>query len=254
MRVSLIETDTAWEDPAANRNRIRENLPASGDLSVFPELSFSGFTMQPEPDPEAEPFLQDLARERGTAIVAGYVADGPRNRAVAVDARGEVLARYDKLHPFSYAGEHESYVPGNELPIFELSGIRTALLICYDLRFPGPFREAALRGAQLFCVIASWPAARVDAWRTLLRARAFENQAYVIGVNRVGADPQAEYVSSSRAVAPDGEVLCDGPGTVEVDGARVDQLRATFPLLSDVRGDRYRYGEWAGSPEPGAVR
>jgi predicted amidohydrolase len=197
--------------------------------------------MAPRPDPGAEPFLAALARERGVAIVAGHVGEGPRNMAVAVGADGSVLARYAKLHPFSPAGEDRHYRRGDDLPVFDLLGMRAAMFVCYDLRFPEAFREAALRGAELFLVPANWPSRRVEHWRTLLRARAIENQAYVIGVNRVGKDPNEAYESSSMAVAPTGEVLLEGAGVVTIDPKLVRRARADFPVLRDVREDRYPF-------------
>lgn len=240
MRVALHETDTAWQDPAENRARVEAAL-GSAELAVFPELTFSGFTMEPVPDPEAEPFLQRLAARRGQALIAGYVGDGPANVAVAVDRNGRVVGRYEKLHPFSYAGEHEHYRAGDALPVFELDGLKAAVLICYDLRFPEAFREAALHGAEAIFVIANWPKARVHHWRALLVARAIEDQCYVVGVNRVGSDPEVEYESSSMAVDPMGEVLLEGPGTVDLDPARVAEVRSEFPFLKDVRTDRYGF-------------
>ena len=241
MRAALVEIDTVWEDPAANRERIRDSLP-DADVAILPELAFTGFTMEPRPDAEAEPFLRELARERGMALVAGYVGEGPQNVALAVGADGSVLARYAKLHPFSYAGEHRSYERGDELPLFDLMGFKAAMLICYDLRFPEAFREAALRGADLFIVPANWPSPRVEHWTALLSARAIENQAFVLGVNRIGDDPNASYVSSSLAVGPFGEVLLEGAGTVDLDPADVAKVRAEFPFLADARTDRYRLG------------
>jgi predicted amidohydrolase len=240
VRVALIETDTVWEDPAANRARLREILP-DADVAVLPELAFTGFTMDPQPDPDAEPYLIDLARERGQAILAGYVGAGRLNAAVAIDPAGAVLARYAKLHPLSYADEHRHYRRGDDLPVFVLGGARAAMLICYDLRFPEAFREAALKGAEIFFVIANWPARRVKHWFTLLRARAIENQAFVVGVNRVGADPRESYVSSSLVAGPHGDVLHEGPGVVELDLSVVREWRREFPALDDVRTDRYPF-------------
>ena len=240
MRVALVETDTVWEDPAANRARLRELLPAA-DVAILPEFAFTGFTMAPWPDPDAETFLVDLARERGQAIVAGYIGEGPRNMAVAVDAAGAVLARYAKLHPFTYADEHLHYRPGDDVPVFELGGVRAAMLICYDLRFPEVFREAALRGAELFFVIANWPTPRVEQWRTLLRARAIENQAFVVGVNRVGTDPRFSYTSSSLVAGPQGDVVHEGAGVVDVDPELAREWRREFPALRDIRTDRYPF-------------
>lgn len=240
MRVALVEADTVWEDPAANRARLRELLPAA-DVAILPEFAFTGFTMDPRSDPDAEPFLIDLARERGQAIVAGYIGEGPRNVAVAVDAAGAVLARYAKLHPFTYADEHLHYRSGDDLPVFGLGGVQAAMLICYDLRFPEAFREAALKGAEIFFVIANWPAQRVEQWRTLLRARAIENQAFVVGVNRLGTDPRESYVSSSLVAGPQGEVLHEGPGVVDLDPEVAREWRREFPALRDIRTDRYRF-------------
>jgi predicted amidohydrolase len=235
----MVETDTVWEDPAANRARLARSLPPC-DVAVFPELAFSGFTMRPAVDGEAEPFLRRLARERATALVAGFVGPGPANVALAVASGGETLARYEKLHPFSFAGEHLHYRRGDALPLFDLCGARAAMLICYDLRFPEAFREAALRGAELFLVVANWPEKRVDHWRTLLKARAIENQAFVVGVNRVGEDPNERYVSSSMAFDPLGGLLAEGNAVATIDAESARALRKRFPALSDVRTDRYR--------------
>jgi len=253
MRVALVEFEPEWENPAANRDRIARAMPDGVDLAVFPEMAFTGFTMRAAPDEEAEPFLRREAARARVAVVAGHVGPGPANRAVAVDADGNVAARYDKLHPFTFAGEDRHYAAGTGLPVFDLAGARAAMLICYDLRFPEPFREAALRGATLFLVPANWPARRVGHWHALLRARAIENQAFVVGVNRVGEDPNEPYVSSSLAVAPDGGILHEGAGVVEFEPGDALALRRDFPVLDDVRTDRYPYPT-AGADRPGGNR
>ena len=107
---------------------------------------------------------------------------------------------------------------GEDLPVFDLLGMRTAMFVCYDLRFPEAFRDAALRGAELFVVPANWPARRAEHWRTLLRARAIENQAWVVGVNRVGRDPNEAYAGSSLAVGPAAQGSVAGKVTA-VNGA-----------------------------------
>ena len=241
MRVALVDFDPIWEDPAANREKLPGAVPNGVDVAVFPELTFSGFTMDAVPDPDAESFLAKTARNLGTAMVAGHIAEGPfnrapMNRAIAVDAKGTVVARQDKLHPFTYAGEHEVYGAGERIGTFELAGAPSCMQVCYDLRFPGGFRAAAMRGAVVFYVIANWPARRVDHWSALLRARAIENQAFVIGVNRVGVDPNEAYEPSSRAFGPLGEDL--GDGVVEFDPREARELRREFPVLPDTR-ERY---------------
>ncbi|MCZ6788235.1 MAG: carbon-nitrogen family hydrolase [Planctomycetota bacterium] len=238
MRVALVETDTVWEDPGANRRRMAR-LSLDADVAVFPELSFSGFTMNPLPDPEAEPFLISLARDKNMSLVAGYIGDGPTNVAAAVCPDEGIVARYRKMHPFSHAGEHKAYRPGDDLPLFDLHGFSAAMLICYDLRFPEAFREAALRGANLFFVPANWPAARATHWRALLVARAIENQAFVIGVNRIGSDPDVEYAGGSLVVDPAGEILHEGSGVDSIAPESATTLRREFPALDDVRRDRY---------------
>ncbi len=240
MRAALLEFDTVWEDAAANRNRIAALVP-NADLVVLPEMAFSGFSMAAQPDTDAVPYMVRLARERTTAVVGGYVGGTTRareNRAVAIAADGEVVGEYTKVHPFSPAGEDVAFVAGTEMPVFSLAGISTALTICYDLRFPELFRDAALRGAELFCVLANWPAVRVDHWRTLLRARAIENQAFVFGVNRVGQDPNVNYVSSSLAVGPQGETIHEGAGPFAFDPEDARRWRAEFPALRDARWKR----------------
>jgi predicted amidohydrolase len=240
----MVETETVWHDSGANEARL-ERVRNDADLVVFPEMAFSGFSMDAPPDRGAESFLAGLARRNNQAIVAGYVGDanaeGRRtNLAAAFGPDGGRLARYAKLHPFSYAGEDQHYAPGSDLALFELGGLRFALAICYDLRFPELFREAVLAGAEAFVIIANWPARRADHWRALLRARAIENLAFVVGVNRVGRDPNVEYESSSMAFGPRGELLAEGHAVAELDPEAVRAWRREFPALDDIRTDRYR--------------
>ena len=247
MRAALLEIDTVWMDEAANRKHVAAALPAlsGADLALAPEMAFSGFSMDAQPDAEAVPFLVRLARQHSTALVAGYVGGEPEareNRAVAVTSGGDVAAEYVKVHPFSPAGEDRAMAAGNEIPVFGFAGMRAALAICYDLRFPELFRAAAWRGAELFLVIANWPVARVDHWRTLLQARAIENQAFVFGVNRIGQDPNVAYTSSSLAVGPRGEILHEGAGTFEFDPDEARRWRAEFPALRDSRPDLFGGG------------
>src|SRR4030095_7656034 len=122
---------------------------------------------------------------------------------------GDLLARYLKQRPFSGGGEDLAHERGGSPVTFEWGGLRIAPLICYDLRFPEVFRAAVRAGAEMLAVIAAWPLVRIDHWITLLRARAIENQAYVIGVNRCGRDPEFVYPGRSLVVDPHGAVLVD---------------------------------------------
>lgn len=155
-----------------------------------------------------------------------------------------MLCEYAKIHPFSYGREGESYTGGDAVGVYDwVSGqesLRVCPAVCYDLRFPELFRAGVRLGAEAFVIGANWPAARQHHWRTLLLARAIENQAVVLGVNRCGNDPHLAYAGGSIAVSPKGEVLGemdDRPGvlTVEVDPGAVRAWRREFPALGDVR-------------------
>ena len=229
---------------------------SAGALVILPEMFATGFSMDVEKTggreaAETEGFLRELASRYDCTVAAGVVSGvagdvvggaGGRffNEALVVSASGEELARYRKMHLFTPAGEDEHYCPGDAPVVFDCAGFRAAPFICYDLRFPEVFRRAAGRHADLFLVIANWPAERLDHWETLLRARAIENQAYVVGVNRTGRDPRNDYPGRSMIVAPGGEVLAQaGPEecvlSVDLDPAVVERARREFPALRDMR-------------------
>ena len=252
MNVYVVQFDVAWEDKTANFARVRQLLdaaaPASGSLIVLPEMFSTGFsltvaaTRQGEP-PEGELFLAALARDFGSAVVGGVVSSSsgrPRNESVAFAPDGRLLARYAKIHPFGAADEGAHYAAGDEVVTFEWGGFTVAPFICYDLRFPEVFRAAADCGATLFTVIAQWPARRVAHWQTLLPARAIENQAFVVGANRCGRDPQHAYSGRSCVVDPHGVVIADagefeGVLSTIVEPSVVARWREDFPALRDRR-------------------
>ena len=251
MNVHLVQVDIAWEDPGVNRKRIEALLERveirAGDLVVLPEMAFTGFSLdvaRTVSDAAAgEGFLRDLARLRSCTVVGGLVAPvGGRatNQALAFGPDGTLLARYSKLQPFSLGGEAIAHVAGEEIVDFVWGGLRVAPFICYDLRFPEHFRSAAGKGAEMFVVIANWPVRRIHHWLTLLQARAIENQAAVVGVNRCGADPSFTYNGRSVVVSPHGHFVTDageveGVVTVTIDPEEIRQWRRDFPALSDIR-------------------
>jgi omega-amidase len=255
MVVACCQLDIAWEDKERNHARVAALLDTAplprGSLLFLPEMFATGFSMNVERTTEgterkSERFLAGLARERGLHIVAGVVTtavDGRgRNEAVVFDPSGREQARYCKLHPFTYGGESRLFASGEHVVTFEWSGCTVAPFVCYDLRFPEAFRLAVRKGAQLLAVIANWPVEREEHWLTLLRARAIENQAYVVGANRCGTDPRLRYSGRSLIVDPRGEVLAEGgsgEGIVraEVDLGALDTYRRTFPALGDMRAD-----------------
>jgi predicted amidohydrolase len=255
MRVALLQMDLAWEDVAENHRRARRLLEeAAGNgarLAVLPEMFSTGFSMKPEKIAEmqggpSEGFLRDSARELGLSIIASIPEAGeprPRNVALVVSPEGTV-ARYAKIHPFSFGGEHRHYAGGERVVTVPIEGVRVTPFVCYDLRFPEPFRVAAAE-TDLFVVVANWPDQRRDHWRTLLRARAIENQAFVAGVNRVGDGDGLHYVGDSATIAPLGETLAEGDDKesvlyADVDTEKVSKLRARFPALDDRRPEAYK--------------
>lgn len=255
MRVACLQLDVAWQDKPANLARARRLLEGldlpPGSLVVLPEMFAVGFSMNVAAicegaDRPAERFLADLAARRGVYVVGGVVtagADGRgRNEAVCFAPGGRQIGRYCKLHPFRFAGEADFYAPGEDVVVVDAGPLRLAPLICYDLRFPEAFRRAVRRGADLFVVIANWPRARVDHWTTLLRARAVENQAFVVGANRCGADPNVDYPGRSIVVDPLGAVLAEagedeGAIAADLDPGLLRDWRERFGALGDIRDD-----------------
>ncbi|MGE5277855.1 MAG: carbon-nitrogen family hydrolase [Acidobacteriota bacterium] len=255
MRVALLQLDIVWEDWAASHARagrlLEEAAGGGARLAVLPEMFSTGFSMRPErvaqpPGGPSETFLRERARELGLWIIASVpeARDGrPRNVALVVPPAGEV-SRYAKIHPFSFAGEDRQYEAGEGIVTVSIEGTRVTPFICYDLRFPEPFRLAA-DSTDLYVVVSNWPERRKSHLRVLLEARAIENQAYVVGVNRTGEGDGVRYVGNSVAFSPWGEVLAEAGEEekvhfCEVDAAVVARARETFPALRDRRPEAYR--------------
>lgn len=254
MKIVCVQLDPAWENKAANFRRVRELLGAApfspGSLVLLPEMFATGFSMNAEaiaekPGGETEQFLARTAREFGIFLVGGMAASEAggrkRNQAVAFDPDGRELARYSKRRCFPLAGEARHYAAGDQVATFRWHDWVVAPFVCYDLRFPELFREAARQGAHLFAILANWPAPRIPHWVTLLQARAIENQAFVAGVNRCGRDPLLYYSGRSLVIDPQGEILADAGESPQIVSATVDLAalktwRAEFPALADMQG------------------
>ena len=207
LTVSLVQDEISWQDPAANRSRYQAFLDAAGDtdLVVLPEMFSTGYYMEPwekfeTMDGETVAWMTDNARNIGAVITGSLivkVGEDYLNRMVWAAPDGE-LSWYDKRHLFRFGGEHHHYRQGNERIVMNLDGWRVALFVCYDLRFPVWSRN--LDDYDLGLYVANWPNARQYAWDTLLRARAIENQAYVVGVNRLGSNPNGDNYSGGSAI------------------------------------------------------
>jgi omega-amidase len=250
--VYAVQLDIAWEDKPTNFRRVRELVdaaqPARDSLVVLPEMFATGFSMdlavtRQSPAAEEEHFLAGLAVDHGVYVAGGLVcaraAEKCRNEAVVYSPQGKLLGRYAKIHPFTLSGEADVHERGLELTMFDWHGFKAALFVCYDLRFPEIFRAAAKSGADLLVVMALWPVKRQQHWLTLLQARAIENQAYVIGVNRTGAEPSFQYAGRSVVVDPHGVIVADAGEREQVLAAFVDpqiarDWRRDFPALQDM--------------------
>jgi len=256
MRVAAIQHDIAWEQPERTRDHVRPLIAkAAADgarLIVLAEMFATGFSMQPERIAEdeggpSEQYLLDAAAEHDAYLVASIAQRGPdgnyRNNAIVATPAGTVT-RYAKIHPFSFAGEHERYTAGTERCTVTIEGLRVSPFVCYDLRFADEFWALA-HDTDVYVVPANWPTPRHEHWRALLRARAIENQAYVVGVNRVGAVRELGHSGGSAIIDPLGTVLAgDDPADesreavycADIDPATVRDVRAKFPFLADRRG------------------
>ena len=254
LRVSLVQGATRWHDPPANRayyGALARALKGQGDLVVLPETFLSGFTNETLGNAETMDgagiaWLRDLAAEVGCVITGSLVVrEGDRcvNRLIWMRPDG-TMATYDKRHLFRMAKEHERYGGGDTRLIVELNGWRILPQVCYDLRFPVWLRNRYDRAAGRFdydltLFVANWPSPRRYAWSTLLRARAIENLAYCVGVNRVGIDGN-ELLYSGDSVALDflGQPLVELGAqeqtvTVTLDPVALAAHRERFPAWMD---------------------
>jgi predicted amidohydrolase len=255
MKIIGLQLDTVWENKAANHAKalalLDQAQPPAGSMVVLAEMFATGFSMNiaaidDSDSHETQEFLSRTAAAREIYLLGGVVTKDRtgrgRNESVVYAPDGSELARYCKLHPFAPGGEAEYYVAGDDICLFNWQEFTVASFICYDLRFPEVFRSAARRGANLFTVIASWPSPRADHWFSLLKARAIENQAYVIGVNRCGSDPKLLYSGHSVIFDPSGKLLADAGSAeawmeTEPDYQSLLAYRRGLPFLADLRDE-----------------
>lgn len=252
MRIAALQSDIVWEDPHANFARlepwIRSAASSGAQLLVLPEMYACGFSMATDKisEPVGGPstrFLREQAAENGLWIAGSLPerpgpAGKPHNTLVLAGPEGEIH-RYHKIHPFSYAGEDEHYEAGRDFATVEIEGLRFTCFICYDLRFADEFWETAL-ATDAYLVVANWPEPRRHHWQTLLLARAIENQAYVVGVNRVGTGGKLVYTGDSRIIDPMGRILAAAAEQetlllADLDAAVVEETRRALPFLPDRR-------------------
>lgn len=251
---TIIQTSLAWEDKAANLEMLGKKILAIKDkthIVILPEMFSTGFSMKPEilaesMDGDTVAWMKDIARNKKIILTGSLMIkenDAYYNRLLWVLPNGEI-GYYDKRHLFGYGKEDEHYSPGKTRMIVSVNGWKINLQVCYDLRFPVWARQHMRENSNkdeydVLMYVANWPEKRSHAWKTLLVARAIENQCYVIGVNRVGNDGNDIYHSGdSMVMGPLGEILFERSHdecvqTIILDKSKLDDVRNQFPFLSD---------------------
>lgn len=252
MRVALLQTGIVYADPGKNLARmadlVEKSLFHNPDVVVLPEMwntSYALSRVHELADRAGDPCAKtmgELAGKYGVNIIAGSVADLREdkvyNTSYVYDRRGELVTSYSKVHLFGLMRERDYLTGGSTRAVFELDGVKCGLLICYDLRFPELARALALDGAVVLFIPAQWPNPCRHPWKTLLMARAIENQLYTVGVNRVGKEGKAVFFGNSLVVDPLGEVLAEGSQAEEIlvadlDIERIKKIREHMTCFRD---------------------
>jgi omega-amidase len=260
LRVSLGQMNVALGQPGENLQKVRamtaEAQRRGSELVIFPELWSTGYDLE-HVDQYATPVDQGifaqtaaLARESSLYILGSLLERsdrGYRNTAVIFSPEGRLVGQYSKVHLFKPMGEDTYLVAGDEAPLFDLPWGRSALAICYDLRFPELFRRYALGGARVVFLVAEWPLPRLGHWLTLLPARAIENQFFVVACNRVGESGEWSFFGHSGVYDPSGELIAGAADeeilvTADLDLDLVDRARQAVTIFEDRREDVYSSG------------
>ena len=240
--VSGLNLNISWKNKTENFKQIEMDFKEiAADLFILPEMFSTGFYMNPEEiadrNEETLEWMKKFAKEKNIAVCgSASICERGKflNRFYFVEPSGN-YSSYDKKHLFSYSGEDKKYSAGNERIIVNYKGWRILLQVCYDLRFPVFSRNNGDYEAILY--VANWPKSRIDAWKTLLKARAIENQAYVFGLNRIGIDGNnLEYPESSYCFSADGTEISTTNNnivTANLDAVKLKEFRNKFPFLSD---------------------
>ncbi len=245
LHCTLLQSTILWQQPKANLLKFEREIEAisNSDLIILPELFNTGFCFDTHlaetMDGTTVQWMQKMAKKSQCALMGSIMIienDAIYNRMLLVTPTGEIQ-HYDKLHLFAYGNEDKYFKKGTKIVIFELNGWRIKPIICYDLRFPVAARNT--ESYDILICVANWPNTRVDAWDTLLKARAIENQSYTIGVNRVGIDANnLTYIGHSNGYDPLGKPLLE---TTEnettqhliLEKETIQTIRKKFPFLDD---------------------
>lgn len=252
MRIALIQTNIEYGNPEKNMNHVEElikkSISSNPDIIILPEMwntSYALKKLNDIADREGKPcamLVSKLAKENNVNIIAGSVADKNSdkmyNTSYVFNREGKNVAKYSKVHLFKLIHEEAYMTQGVERVCFDLDDIKCGIIICYDLRFPELTRKLVLDGAKILFIPAQWPKPKLDTWRTLIQARAIENQMFVVAVNRVGKEKKAEFFGHSMVVDPLGQIIAEGTEEEEVIIAdinlqQVDDVRGYMTCLED---------------------
>lgn len=258
MKIACVQLDIVFGDPKENfiqvEKKIREAAFKGASLVVLPEMWNTGYDLTrlteiaDREGQETKELFSRLSKELTIHIVGGSVStkkgDGFYNTMYVTNSLGELVAEYDKAHLFKLMDEHLYLEAGGQKNLFKLDGIEMGGIICYDLRFPEWTRAHTLNGAKIMFIPAQWPANRIDHWKTLLQARAIENQCIVVAVNRIGKDPNNIFNGNSMVVGPWGEILWLGESEetvqlVELNTSEIQEVRERIPVFLDRRVELY---------------
>ncbi|MCX6149868.1 MAG: carbon-nitrogen family hydrolase [Ignavibacteriales bacterium] len=250
MKIGLVQYNPVWEDKEANKDKLLlmvNQITKNVDLIIFPEMTLTGFTMKSSLfaesiDGESFQFFKTISQKLNSDIIAGVIEIQEEkifNSLIHISRSGVLINKYSKIHPFSFSGEDKKFAKGDAPRTTIVNDCKIGLSICYDLRFPELYRFYGKEKVHLIINIANWPIPRIEHWRTLLKARAIENQCYVIGVNRVGTDPKNQYNGFSSVFDPMGEEIVSLENEekvviAEIELEKVDQVRNKFPFLNDI--------------------
>jgi predicted amidohydrolase len=252
MKVAVVQVDTAWADRDANFAQLDplvETAASNGaSLVLLTEMFSTGFVVdrsdigEPEGGVSSQ-FLTQMAAQHniwigGSCPEVTKDDHRPFNSFVLVSPQGE-QHRYHKIHPFTFGGEDTHFRPGTDFVTVDVDGIRVTLFVCYDLRFADEFWKTA-KDTDVYLVPGNWPASRREHWMALLRARAIENQVFVIGCNRIGTGGGLTYAGDSRVINPLGEVIAEALDQAiilyaDISAEEVKTVRTTFPFMQDRR-------------------
>lgn len=259
MKVALLQMAIKEGNPNQNRQRILELLDdlslQESDLLILPELWDTGYALEnldrcaDKDGQKARNFLSELAKKYHINIIGGSIAREHEgkffNTSYVFNRTGRLINHYDKVHLFGLMGENQYLSAGDRDSQFLIDDVLTSQVICYDIRFPEWLRKQMARGSKLLVVPAEWPSTRIFQWKILLQARAIENQAFVIGVNRTDQGLLDDFNGHSVIISPLGEILLEideeeGLSTFEINFSELEAVRGQMPVFADRRLELYK--------------